>query len=79
MEEVIDYQALYEQVRDELETARITILSMRHRHSPLDQVDARSLRKWVMDNYFIIIVAIMVISVCMSFVDLFKKKGDHDA
>jgi len=78
--EAIDYQALYEKVSEELTQARIAILKMRQARSPLDAVDTKSARKWLMENYFLIIVGVLVFSVLLSVVDtvgkLHKRKGE---
>jgi hypothetical protein len=76
-EEDINYKAMYEAVRNELEQARLTIVRMRHARNPLDKLDGDAIRKFVQKNYLVIIASIMILSFLISsmktFVELKKS------
>lgn len=79
----IDYKTLYDKVSEELTQARLYILKQRYKSSVMDKVDANSIRKWLQDNYFLIVIAIMLISVLLSLIDSvgksMKRKGTDNA
>lgn len=66
MTEEIDYQALYEGIREELEQARLTILKMRQARSPLDHVTGEHIRTFVQKNYLVIVVSVMLATFIVS-------------
>lgn len=68
----VDYKALYEQVQQELEAARITILGMRNARNPLGNVNVSTIRAFVNQNYVVIVVAIMLLSLIVSFLKTFR-------
>jgi len=70
--EEINYQALYEQVQEELRAARLTILKLRYNHSVVG-MDLQKLRKLLAENYVLIIVAVMILSVLLSLMDTVYK------
>ncbi len=63
MAEEADYKALYEQVQAELEQARLTIMRLRFVRSPLDHLNGDAVRKFVQQNYLVLILAIMLFEV----------------
>ena len=63
MSDEIDYQALYEQVQAELETARLTILSMRQPKAP---ITLAAIRSFVNRNYILIVVTVMLLTFIVS-------------
>jgi len=71
--EEINYQALYEQVQEELRAARLTILKLRYSRPSLAGMDMAKLRKWLAENYVLIIVAVMILSVLLSLMDTVYK------
>ena len=78
MPEEIDYQAMVEQLQKELEAARLTILKLRHARNPLDHLDADKIRKFVQQNYLVLLLGIMLFEVLFKIVtSLVQKKGGH--
>jgi len=66
MTEDIDYKALYEQVQQELEAARIAILNMRSAGSIFDKVNADSIRQFAQKNYVVIVLVLLLLSFIVS-------------
>ena len=63
--EDIDYETLYNKVREELEYARLTLLKERF-DRPTFELDLDSVREFIRENYLVIVVAIMVASLLSS-------------
>lgn len=61
MPEEIDYKALVEKLQKELEVARLTIVKMRHSRNLLERLDGDAIRKFVQQNYLVIIVAFFLV------------------
>lgn len=71
-EQEVDYKVLYEQVSEELINARIALLHVRARSFP-SLPDSTAIKRWIQENYLIIIVAIMMISIVLSFMDFIGR------
>jgi hypothetical protein len=74
MPEDTDYKAVVEQLQKDLEQARLTIMSLRYVHSPLDRLNSDSIRRFVQQNYLVLILAIMLSEVIFKVVVALIRK-----
>ena len=76
MSEEIDYAAMVERLQQELLEARQTILKLRYARNPLDHLDADKIRKFVQQNYLVLLLGIMLFEVIYKLIfSLVQKKG----
>ena len=77
MPEEIDYQALVEKLQKELEAARLTIVKMRHSRNLLERLDGDAIRKFVQQNYLVIVVGFFLLEFIYKIARdyLAKRKG----
>lgn len=62
MTEEIDYQALVQQLQEELTQARLQIVKLRYARNPLHQLKGADIRQFVQRNYLLIILALYILS-----------------
>ena len=72
IENEVDYKRLYEQVSEELTQARIALFHIRSRNF-LSVPDGYAIRQWIQQNYLLIIVVIMAVSIVLSFIDFIGR------
>ncbi len=69
----IDYKTLYEKVSEELTATRIALFRMRN-EDRFSFPNGDDIREWIQENYVVVIVAMMVMSIVLSVIDFVIRR-----